>query len=99
MQSGGSYSGKSGKSGSGSLTACDNYGLDIGNGGGITFVGSDYTCGKPAGDVPDCKPCYPDCSSSDHSDDGSGRTLGLTLSDFVAGDLDFADMGHGEFPF
>ena len=97
---GGSYSGKSGKSvGSGSLTACDNYGLDIGNrGGSFTFVGSDYTCDTTDGPVPDCKPCYPGCSSSD-SEDGSGRTLGLTLSDFVAGeDLDFADMGHGEFP-
>ena len=100
---GGSNSGKSGKSvGSGSLTACDNGRLDIGNAGGMTFKGSVYTCDTTDGrfgPVPDCKPCYPDCSSSDHSDDGSSRTLGLTLSDFVAGeDLDFADMGHGEFP-
>ena len=103
---GGSYSGKSGKSGSGSLTACDNSQYDIHiyplAFGGVTFEGSDYTCVTTDGpDVPDCKPCYPGCtSSSDHSDDGSGRSLGL--GDFVAGedlDLDFADMGHEEFPF
>ena len=96
---GGSYSGKSGKSGSGSLTACDNSLYDIDNKGPSTFEGSDYTCDTTDGPVPDCKPCYPGCPSSDHSDDGSRRSLGLTLSDFVAGDLDFADMGHGEFPF
>jgi hypothetical protein len=35
---GGSYSGKSGKSGSGSLRACDNSLYDIGNAGGSTFL-------------------------------------------------------------
>jgi hypothetical protein len=60
---GGSNSGKAGKSGSGSLTACDNT-LDIY--GPSTFEGSDYTCDndKTFGDgVPDCKPCYPGCPS------------------------------------
>jgi len=108
---GGSYSGKSGKSGSGSLTACDNSRYDIDNAGGSlgssggpsTFVGSDYTCvtTEDGTNLPDCKPCHPGCPSpSDHSDDGSGRSLGL--GDFVAGedlDLDFADMDHGEFLF
>ena len=60
---GGSYSGKSGKSGSGSLTACGNGLYDINNAGGSTFVGSDYTCDTTDGPVPDCKPCYPGCSS------------------------------------
>ena len=106
---GGSYSGKSGKSGSGSLTACDNSLYDIDNAGGSlpwsggpsTFKGSDYTCVTTDGaDLPQCKPCSPDCSSSDHSDDGSSHSLGLGLGDFVAGeDLDFPDMGHREFPF
>ncbi len=109
---GGSYSGKSGKSGSGSLTACDNSQYDIDNGGGSlgssggpsALEGTDYTCDmtKTDGPVPECKPCNPGCSSSDHSDDGSGRSLGLGLGDFVAGedlDLDFADMYHGEFLF
>ncbi len=59
---GGSYLGKSGKSGSGSLTACDNT-LDIDNFGGSNFEGSDYTCEhkKTFGPgLPDCKPC-PGC--------------------------------------
>ena len=67
---GGSYSGKSGKNGSGSLTACDNNLYDIGqydiyNFGGSTFEGSDYTCGTKrvfTADVPNCKPCHPGCS-------------------------------------
>ena len=100
---GGSYSGKSGKSGSGSLTACGNSLYDIDNAGGSitssggpsTFVGSDYTCDTTDGtDLPECKPCYPGCSSSDPGT-GSGRSL----SDFVTGDLDFANMDHGEFLF
>jgi hypothetical protein len=58
---GGSYLGKSGKSGSGSLTACENT-LDIYNFGGSTFEGTDYTCVTTDGpDVPVCKPCYPGC--------------------------------------
>ena len=58
---GGSYSGKSGKSGSGSLTACDNNQYDINNAGGITFEGSDYTCDTTNGtNLPECKPC-PGC--------------------------------------
>ena len=64
---GGSYSGKSGKSGSGSLTACDNT-LDINNAGTSTFEGSDYTCDTTDGPVPECKPCYPGC------DEPSGQT-------------------------
>ena len=57
---GGSYLGKSGKSGSGSLTACDNT-VDIDNFGGITFEGSDYTCETKVGtNLPECKPC-PGC--------------------------------------
>ena len=62
---GGSYSGKSGKNGSGSLTACDNGQYDIYNFGGSTFKGSDYTCGTKrvfTADVPNCKPCHPGCS-------------------------------------
>ncbi len=85
---GGSYSGKSGKSGSGSITACDNGQYDIANVGPSTFEGTDYTCDmtKTFGtDLPVCKPCHPGCDeSSDHSDDGSGRSLGL--GDFVAGE-------------
>ena len=66
---GGSYSGKSGKSGSGSLTACGNNDLDIGNAGGSTFVGSDYTCDTTDGnDLPVCKPCHPGCPSPSPSD-------------------------------
>ena len=63
---GGSYSGKSGKSGSGSLTACDNGVWDIYNYVGGTFKGSDYTCdmAKTNGPVPECKPCYPGCDES-----------------------------------
>ncbi len=63
---GGSYSGKSGKSGSGSLTACDNGVWDIYNYVGGTFEGSDYTCDmtKTSGPVPDCKPCNPGCDES-----------------------------------
>jgi hypothetical protein len=62
---GGSYSGKSGKNGSGSRTACDNGQYDIYNFGGSTFEGSDYTCGTKrvfTADVPNCKPCHPGCS-------------------------------------
>jgi hypothetical protein len=61
---GGSYSGKSGKSGSGSLTACDNNLYDIENDGPSTFEGSDYTCDTTDGtDLPVCKPCHPGCPS------------------------------------
>ena len=57
----GSYSGKSGKSGSGSFTACDNTLLDINNAGGSTFEGTDYTCDTKVGtNLPECKPC-PGC--------------------------------------
>ena len=66
---GGSYSGKSGKSGSGSLTACDNGQYDIvndgGTGGPSTFEGSDYTCETTDGPgIPKCEPCHPGCSES-----------------------------------
>ena len=58
---GGSYSGKSGKSGSGSLTACENNQYDINNAGGSTFEGTDYTCDTKVGtNLPECKPC-PGC--------------------------------------
>ena len=61
---GGSYSGKSGKSGSGSLTACDNGVYDIENDGPSNFEGSGYTCERTAGtDLPVCKPCHPGCPS------------------------------------
>ena len=65
---GGSYSGKSGKSGSGSLTACDNNGYDIDNDVGANFEGSDYTCGTTNGPVPECKPCHPGCDESSASE-------------------------------
>jgi len=82
---GDSYSGKSGKSGgSGSLTACGNSALDIFNGGGSTFEGSDYTCDndKTFGDgVPDCKPCYPGCPSPE-PDESSFETQQMA-SDMV----------------
>ena len=66
---GGSYSGKSGKSGSGSLTACDNGQYDIfnngENGGASTFEGTDYTCETTDGPgIPKCEPCHPGCSES-----------------------------------
>ena len=81
---GGSYAGKSGKSDSGSLTACDNRLYDIGNAGPSTFVGSDYTCDndKTFGDgVPDCKPCYPGCPSPE-PDESSFETQQMA-SDMV----------------
>jgi len=66
---GGSYSGKSGKSGSGSLTACDNSQYDIDNKGPSTFEGSDYTCDTKVGtDLPVCKPCHPGCPSPSPSE-------------------------------
>ena len=66
---GGSYSGKSGKSGSGSLTACDNGQYDIFNAGGSTFEGSDYTCVTTKGpNVPVCKPCHPGCPSPESNE-------------------------------
>ncbi len=86
---GGSYSGKSGKSGSGSLTACDNGVWDIYNYVGGTFEGTDYTCDmtKTAGPVPECEPCQPGCSSSDPGT-GSGRSL----SNFVAKEMDMEPL-------
>jgi len=66
---GSNSTGKSGKSGSGSLTACDNSGYDIKNVGASTFEGSKYICDTTSdestgADLPECKPCYPYCSSS-----------------------------------
>ncbi len=66
---GSNSTGKSGKSGSGSLTACDNSVHDIANIGESTFEGSDYVCDtrfndSTEADLPDCKPCYPHCPSS-----------------------------------
>ena len=93
---GGSYSGKSGKNGSGSLTACDNGQYDIYNFGGSTFEGSDYTCDTKAGtDLPVCKPCHPGCPSPE-PDESSFQILSAA---FEINELDFADhMDHGEIP-
>ncbi len=78
---GGSYSGKSGKSGSGSLTACDNGVFDIFNVGGTNFEGSDYTCDTavpPGADLPVCKPCNPGCpESSETSHDQAQDTMAM----------------------
>ena len=93
---GGSYSGKSGKSvGSGSLTACDNGLYDIFNFGGSTFEGSDYTCGTTEGaGVPECKPCYPGCSSPEPNE----SSFHIASAAFKTKDVDFADhMDHEEF--
>jgi hypothetical protein len=104
---GGSYSGKSGKSGSGSITACDNPLYDIVNFGPSTFEGSDYTCDTTSGtDLPVCKPCHPGCPSASMT---STRTRSLSEPDessfqimsaaFEINELDFADhMDHGEIP-
>ncbi len=95
---GGSYSGKSGKSGSGSLTACDNGVWDIENDGPSTFEGSDYTCERTAGtDLPVCKPCHPGCPSPEpDADESSSHIMSAA---FETKELDFADhMDHEEFP-
>ena len=75
---GGSYSGKSGKSGSGSLTACGNSLYDIDNVDGSTFIGSDYTCDTTDG-FPEsvCKPCYPGCPSPEPA--GSSQIMAQRL--------------------
>jgi len=93
---GGSYSGKSGKSGSGSLTACDNSQYDIDNKGPSTFEGSDYTCDTKVGtDLPVCKPCHPGCPSPE-PDESSFQILSAA---FEINEVDFADhMDHGEIP-
>jgi len=95
---GGSYSGKSGKSGSGSLTACDNNLYDIQNAGPSTFEGSDYTCDTavpPGADLPVCKPCHPGCPSPE-PDESSFQILSAA---FEINEVDFADhMDHGEIP-
>ena len=91
MAVGGSYSGKSAKSGSsGSLTACNNN-VDIVNTGGTAFQGSDYTCdtsfnNSSGADLPKCKSCHPGCPSASMT---STRTR--SLSDFVAKNQ--AEMG------
>ena len=83
---GSSNSGKSGKSGSGSLTACGNVLYDIDNVDGSTFIGSDYTCGKTDGPVPDCKPCYPGCDESSASDTSQAMAQEtMTMGSFMAG--------------
>ena len=89
---GGSYSGKAGKSGSGSLTACDNGVWDIDNFGGSTFEGSDYTCGTTDGtDLPVCKPCYPGCPSPSPSESAEfSETQQIASS--MAEDLDVVAM-------
>ncbi len=88
---GGSYSGKSGKSGSGSLTACDNT-LDIDNGGPSTFEGSDYTCDTtdPAG-VPKCMPCHPGCPSPSPSVSAEFSQIQHMIASFEADDDDNDD--------
>ncbi len=96
---GGSYSGsgKSGKSGSGSITACENT-LDIYNFGGANFEGTDYTCGTTDGtDLPVCKPCFPGCPSPEpDADESSSHIMSAA---FEIKELDFADhMDHEEFP-
>ncbi len=90
---GGSYSGKSGKSGSGSITACDNT-LDIVNFGGANFEGTDYTCVTTDGpDVPKCKPCYPGCPSPE-PDESSFETqqIASSMVEVEAEYLELADM-------
>ena len=88
---GGSYSGKSGKSGSGSLTACDNGQYDIFNAGGSTFEGSDYTCDTavpPGADLPVCKPCHPGCPSPEPNESSQEQQI----ANLVAEDLDLVTM-------
>ena len=91
---GGSYSGKSGKSGSGSLTACDNNLYDIKNAGQSTFEGSDYTCDTavpPGADLPVCKPCHPGCPSPSPSESAEfSETQQITSS--MAEDHDLVAM-------
>ena len=91
---GGSYSGKSGKSGSGSLTACDNNLYDIQNAGPIIFEGSDYTCDTavpPGADLPVCKPCHPGCPSPSPSESAEfSETQQITSS--MAEDHDLVAM-------
>jgi hypothetical protein len=91
---GGSYSKKSGKSGSGSLTACGNSLYDIDNAGGSitssggpsTFVGSDYTCDTTDGtDLPVCKPCYPGCDESSASETSQAMAHDETMATFMTG--------------
>jgi len=96
---GGSYSGKSGKSGSGSLTACDNGVWDIENDGPSTFEGSDYTCERTAGtDLPVCKPCHPGCPSPSPSESAESSSHIMSAA-FEIKELGFADhMDHEEFP-
>jgi len=82
---GGSNSGKAGKSGSGSLTACDNT-LDIYNAGPSTFEGSDYTCDTTDGtDLPVCKPCYPGCDESSASETSQAMAHDETMATFMTG--------------
>lgn len=62
----GSSSGKSSKGrSSGSIKACDNGGVDIGNNGTGVFEGNEYTCDtkRGEGNLPECTPCYPNCLS------------------------------------
>jgi hypothetical protein len=89
---GGSYSGKSGKSGSGSLTACDNSLYDIENNGPSTFEGGDYTCDTTDGtDLPVCKPCHPGCPSPSASESAEfSETQQIASS--MTGDLDLMAM-------
>jgi len=88
---GGSYSGKSGKSGSGSLTACDNNLYDIENAGQSTFEGSDYTCDTavpPGADLPVCKPCHPGCPSPSPSESAEFSQIQHMIASFEADDDD-----------
>ncbi len=90
---GGSYSGKSGKSGgSGSLTACDNNSLDIFNfKEETTFEGTDYTCDTNPGLVPKCKPCHPGCPSPE-PDESSSETQQMASVMAEAEYLELTDM-------
>ena len=91
---GGSYSGKSGKSGSGSLTACDNSLVDIQNAGGSNFEGSDYTCDTavpPGADLPVCKPCHPGCPSPSPSESAEFSEI-QQITSSIAEDHDLVAM-------
>jgi hypothetical protein len=82
---GDSYLRKFGKSGSGSLTACDNNAYDIDNYLGADFEGSDYTCDTTDGPVPECKPCHPGCDESSASETSQAMAHDETMATFMTG--------------
>ena len=89
---GGSNSGKSGKSGSGSLTACGNGLYDIDNVDGSTFIGSDYTCDTTDGfPESDCKPCYPGCDEPSEETSQTMAQETMAMGSFMAGTHHKAD--------